>query len=52
MIPRKIQILGKIIGSGNAAAILQKQYGIPISVIQAANHGGVWNVTGLLPYII
>jgi hypothetical protein len=48
---RVIQILGQVTSSGPAAVALQAQYGIPQSVLQAANHNGIWDVTALLPYV-
>lgn len=48
---RIIELLGTVTGSGSASAALQKQLGIPASVLQAANHHGIWDVTALLPYL-
>jgi len=48
---RVIQIIGTVISSGPASTALQQQYGIPDSVLQAANHHGIWDVTALLPYV-
>ena len=47
-----IELIGTIISSSNAATILKTQYGIPDSVVRAANHQGIWDVTALLPYLI
>ena len=46
-----IELIGTLISSSNASAVLQAQYGIPRSVVQAANHHGIWDVTALLPYL-
>lgn len=46
-----IELLGVVTGTGSASAALQKKLGIPVHVIQAANHHGIWDVTALLPYL-
>lgn len=46
-----IQILGILTGSGQGAAALRTEYAIPNSVMKAAYHNGIWDVTALLPYI-
>lgn len=46
-----IQLMGILVGAGDASARLRAQYGIPESVIKGAYHNGVWDVTALLPYI-
>jgi|HubBroStandDraft_3_1064219.scaffolds.fasta_scaffold53604_2 hypothetical protein len=47
-----IQALGQVTGSSDASARLRQQLGIPESVLQAANHNGIWDVTALLPYML
>ena len=49
--PHAVNILGRVIGSGAASVALRQQYAIPNTVLQAANHAGIWDVTALLPYI-
>lgn len=46
-----IQALGPVIGGSTASADLRQQLGIPNTVLQAANHHGIWDVTALLPYL-
>lgn len=46
-----IELLGRIVGSGTASAVLRSQYGIPDSVLKTADHHGIWDVTALLPYL-
>lgn len=46
-----IQLVGILTSSSGASVRLQKQYGIPASVMQAAYKNGVWDVTAILPYI-
>jgi hypothetical protein len=48
---RVIELLGQITGSGSASAALCAQYGIPASVLAAANLGGIYDVTALLAYL-
>lgn len=46
-----VNLLGQLIGPGPASVALRTQYGIPSSVLSAANQGGIWDVTELLSYL-